>query len=368
MRVGDNWVTRETRPFSYLSTVGLEPSYTYGSGPGNGAGTYLFGARLPDFPTEDLSWETTTTTNIGFDAIILKNRLNFTFEWYERNTQDILQEAGISPSVGNENDPILNIATVRNRGVELQLGWNDNIGEVNYFINGNFTTVNNEVLEVWRDTPFYGRVNGGGSINDGDDLRIAPGLPIYHYWGFKTGGIFQTAEEVTEYQTVYTDQGDPTQTTAGDFWFQDVHGAPTEDEPFFSTTPDSIVNLNDRTYIGSTIPGHFWGLTFGANWKGIDFNLFFQGIGDVQGYNTELAKGIGMSSTGINQWTNTLNRWTVNNPHSWNPDDKENSLGRAGQGRSCTEQSILRQVYSKCRFYALEKPHRRLQPSKQYVG
>jgi len=321
---------QETRAFAFLSTVGNEPGYSYGSGAGDGAGLTQFGVRLPDFPTRDLSWETTTTSNIGFDAILANNRLNLTVEWFNRETSDILQQAAIAPTVGNELDPILNIATVRNRGWEISGGWNDNIGDFNYFVNGNITFLDNEVLEVWRDQPFFGRVGAGGSINEGRDFRIAPGLPMFHIWEFKVGGIFQSQDEIDAYQAIYDDQqANASLVRPGDFWFQDVHGPPTEDEPFFSTTPDSVVNLLDRTYVGQTIPGHYYGLNVGGSWKGFDLSFFFQGIGDVDAYNGEMARGVSMGSTGINQWVNTLNRWTPSNPNSWDPNDKLNSLPRA---------------------------------------
>ncbi|WP_211211975.1 SusC/RagA family TonB-linked outer membrane protein [Flexithrix dorotheae] len=313
---------QETRAFAYLSSVNTYPQYSFGSIAGNAEGTTRNGSFLPDFPTTELSWETTTTTNVGFDGIALNNKLTFTVEWFERQTSDILQEVELSPSVGVKTAPILNLAKVRNRGWEFQVGWSDNIGDFSYSIGGNFTTVNNEVLEVWRDQPFFG--NGG---------RVAVGQPMYHLWGYKTGGIFQTEDEVKAYQEVYEDQNaDKTSVSPGDVWFQDVHGAPTEDEPFFSSTPDSIVNSNDRTYIGNTIPTHYYGANIGASWKGFDLSIFFQGIGGLDKYNDALRQGVDMGNRGINQWVNIRNRWTPENPHAYDPNDKANSLPRAVAG------------------------------------
>lgn len=312
---------QETKPFAYLSTVGLEPAYSYGSGMGNGVGRTVFGARLPDFPTFDLSWETTTTGNFGFDAILLKNKMNVTVEYYQRNTDDILQSAGLAPTVGNEIDPILNIASVKNSGWEFQLGWNDKIGPVEYYVNGNFTTVKNEVIKVWNDQPLF--------TSQG---RIEIGRPLNHIWGYQVGGIFQSEDEITAYQEVYNDQQtDKTNVRPGDMWFKDVHGAPTETELFYTTTPDSVVNDLDRTFIGNTIPTHFYGINLGASWKNFDISFFFQGIGGVDKYNGERAKGTDMNNQGINQWTDVLNRWTPSNRNVWNPNDKAGSLPRAAR-------------------------------------
>lgn len=345
---------QETRPFAYLSTVGMQPNYSYGSGNGNDAGNVGTGIRLPDFPTEDLSWETTTTMNLGFDAVLLKNRMDLTFEWYDRTTEDILQQAGLPPTVGNEVNPILNIATVRNRGIELQLGWSDNIGEVNYFINTNFTTVNNEVLDVWRDQPFTTRVAIDGDINTGSDLRIEKGLPMFAHWGWKVDGIFQDQEEVDRYLEEITDRTiDQTKLAPGDFYFQDLHGAPTEEELFYSTTPDSIMDDNDRTYLGSIIPGHYYGVSLGAEWKGIDISFFFQGIGDVVKENVEMRKGVSMSSQGINQWSAVENRWTPSNKNTWNPDDRLGSLPRAMRGDPSGNNRLSDRFVEPAGFFAM---------------
>ncbi len=315
---------QETRAYAFLSTVNTAPHYAFGSGMGDPIGDMDFGVRLPDFPTRDLSWETATTTNFGFDGIFFNNRLTATVEYYDRITEDILQQVSFPASVGNENNPIINVATVQNNGFEFQLGYNGNIGDFQYNFSGNLTTIHNEVLEVWNDQPFGGQ---GG--------RIEKGFPMNYLWGFKTGGIYQSQEEVLNWWSTYRDsQADSAQVSAGDFFFQDVHGPPNPDEgyDFYSPNPDSVVDLNDRTFIGNTIPGHFYGFSAGANWKGFDFSIFFQGIGDVYKYNGQRAKGTSMSSTGINQWTATLNRWTPSNPNTWDPDDKLNSLPRAVRG------------------------------------
>ena len=76
--------------------------------------------------------------------------------------------------------------------------------------------------------------------------------------------------------------------------------------------PDSIINDNDSTYLGKTIPGYFYGLNIGANYKGFDISIFFQGIGDVQKYNGTRS---GLESMGglANQWSTVLDRWTSTN-------------------------------------------------------
>jgi len=346
---------QETKPFAYLSTVNQNPQYAYGSGAGDAFGTVYQGTFLPDFPTEDLSWETSTTKNIGFDGIFFNNRITATIEYYDRLTEGILQQVSFPSSVGNYNNPIINVASVINRGFEFQLGYNGRVGDLEYFVNGNMTTVHNEVKEVWNNQPFYSLVGGGGSINIGENLRIAEGFPLFHLWGFQVDGIFQSQEEVDDWQATYTDnQTDAALVSAGDFYFKDVHGPPNDEYDFYSPIPDSVVDLNDRAFIGSTIPGHYYGITLGANWKGIDLSIFFQGIGDVYKYNNERAKGTSMGSQGINQWQAVLNRWTPSNRNSWDPDDKLNSLPRAVRGDPASNDRYSDRFAEKAGFMRLK--------------
>ncbi|MEM9834197.1 MAG: TonB-dependent receptor, partial [Bacteroidota bacterium] len=278
--------------------------YALGSGNGNAAGTTITAVRLPDFPVDDLTWETATTLSVGFDAMLFNNRFTLTAEYYSRNTEGILQGVDLPASVGNEITPVFNIATVRNRGFEFQAGYNNTIGPIQYSLSANLTTVDNEVLEVFEDQPFGGEQN-----------RIEEGFPLEYLWGWQAEGIFRSQEEVDAYQNQVDDQQAASQ-APGDLFFRDVYGNPTQDEPFYSETPDGVVNLNDRTYLGKTIPGYYYGFSLGAGYKGFDVSVFFQGVGDVQRVNDVRRDLESMSSVGVNQLTTTLARWTPENPNT----------------------------------------------------
>ena len=94
-----------------------------------------------------------------------------------------------------------------------------------------------------------------------------------YFWGFKTGGIYQSQEEVQNWWSNYSDnQADSAMVSAGDMYFLDVHGPPDKDAgyDFYTPDPDGKVDLNDRTYIGNSIPKHFYGFNIGLTWKGFD--------------------------------------------------------------------------------------------------
>lgn len=291
---------QETMAYAYLSLINRNPTYAYGSGNGDARGLFGYGAALPTYPNPSVGWETTTTTNIGFDAILFRN-IDFSFEYYHKLTDGILQASDLPASVGNESDPIVNIAEVENKGVETSIAYRGRAGEFNYRIGGNLTTVKNEVLTMYDDAPIGGQQD-----------RIEEGYPINFLWGYKVGGLFQNQQEIDDWQAVYEDRT-ITRQEPGDLWFQDVRGNPTEEERFYSETPDSIVNDNDRTFLGKTIPGFYYGLTFDFSYKGFDMSAFFQGIGDIQKYNNARARGMSMVGLGNNMLVDVEDRWTPSN-------------------------------------------------------
>lgn len=307
-----------TGGFAYLSGVNLSPDYSLGSGNGDPYGTQVQSARLPNFPNNSLSWEKVQTTNIGFDAVLLR-KINFTFEYYNKLTKGIIQSVSLPPNTGIQFAADLNIASVRNSGIELELGYNDQFGEIGVNASANFTTVKNRVESLYQGTPL------GGEFG-----RIQEGFPLFYLWGYQVGGIFQTQAEIDEWRKRNADvnigqsKSNPNagyQYKPGDMYFVDVYGNPTEPKQLYSNQPDSQINSFDRVYLGKTIPGFFYGFNIGANYKGFDISAFFQGVGDVQKYNGFRAGGEAMSSNGANQWASVLGRWT--------PQNKSTSMPRA---------------------------------------
>jgi TonB-linked SusC/RagA family outer membrane protein len=303
--------------YQWLSGVSLSSNYAFGSGPGNGTGSVLQGAALPQFANETLTWEKLRTTNFGFDASLFNNRLTITAEYYNKTTFDIIQSVNPPPNTGIQSSVSLNVATVRNKGFEFLVGYNNRIGPVNFNVNGNLTTVNNKVLGLNLGNPFGG---AGG--------RVEEGYSMFYLWGHKFGGIFQNQAEIDAWRAKYTDEligqsrSNPTagpQYKPGDAYYLDVHGNPrpgTKEQ--FSPDPDGLINNADRTYLGKTIAGYYYGLNLEANYAGFDVSAFFQGVGDVQKYN---GMRVGAESAGSigNQWTAALGRWTPSNPSTTIP-------------------------------------------------
>lgn len=276
-------------------------------------------ARLADFANTTLTWEKLKTVNLGFDAQLFNNHVSFTAEYYDKTTFDIIQSVALPPNTGIQNNADLNVATVKNTGVEFQVGYNDNLGPVNFNFSANLTTTKNRVVKL----------NGGTPIG-GEGGRIEEAYSLFYLWGYKVGGIFQNQAEIDAWRTRNSDATIGQTRTGGyayqpgDMYFQDVYGNPRDAKERYSTVPDSLINANDRTYLGKTIPGFYYGFNVGANYQGIDISVFFQGVGDVQKYNGTRAGLEGMGSL-ANQLSTVLDRWTPANPSKTMPRAQYNS-------------------------------------------
>ncbi len=302
---------QETRPFNYLSLINDNPAYALGPSV-EGNGTIHSGIALGDFPILDTTWETSTTTNVGFDATLLDNRLNVTLEYYNRDTEGILQAIDIPQVIGALSKPVVNLATVENKGIEFQIGFNDKFGDIGFNASFNLTTVNNNVTKLYNDRP------QGNDFN-----RIEVGYSLGYLYGYKTDGIFQTPAEVADWLATNSYGAFSTsQLAPGDFKYQDLHGQPTDaDGPnaYRSIGPDNVIDNLDKTYLGKTIPGYFYGLSLGLDYKGFDFGLTFRGLGDVQKVNWEKMAGESLGTGGGNFFTTVNDRWTPTNASNTMP-------------------------------------------------
>jgi hypothetical protein len=172
--------------------------------------------------------------------------------------------------------------------VELGVFYNNRVGNFRYSIGGNITTVKNEVLDLGSIAEII-TGTGGGQTH-----RTAVGQPLGYFYGFKTDGIYQTAEEAAS--APVDAFGTP---SAGDIRFVDVNG-------------DGKINSDDRTFIGSAIPGYYYGANLSAGWKGLDLGIVLQGVGDMQVYNAA-RQGLENMNSGNNQLASVANRWTTSN-------------------------------------------------------
>ncbi|HTJ49819.1 MAG TPA: SusC/RagA family TonB-linked outer membrane protein, partial [Cyclobacteriaceae bacterium] len=269
--------------FKYLATVSGGRNYTIGQD------SLRIGYSPNASANPSLRWEQTTQTNIGFEATVLRN-INVTFDIYDKKTTGILQDIDIPAYVGT-GKPAGNVADMENRGVELELGYHKQIGEVNFSMKGNVSYLQNRVTYLGMGKKY---LDGGATVQSTaySISRTAVGHAIGSFYGFQTLGIFQNQQEINSYTNK---EGTVIQPNAapGDFRFADLDG-------------NGKIDANDRKFIGDPTPNWSFGVTLNAAWKGFDFLIFGQGVAGNDVY-----QGLRRLDIGNANWsTKAMSRWT----------------------------------------------------------
>ena len=223
----------------------------YIAGSDNSASTGIQGTNIGN---PDLKWEETTDINLGLDATLLDNKISFSLDLYKRNTNDLL--LGVLPStlLGVVGAQTRNVGEVENKGFDISLGYDDNFGsDLNFSTNFVISRYENEVIALDESLDFI----AAGNFRSSQYTRTLPGYPISSFFGLQVDGIFQTQAEVD----AHADQANK---AIGRFKFADVDG-------------NGVIDAEDRTFLGSPHPDFTLGWNTDLNYKGIDFNMFWQG-------------------------------------------------------------------------------------------
>jgi TonB-linked SusC/RagA family outer membrane protein len=276
-------------------------------------GGFNYGDRPGIAPSQlanpDLSWEKTDQLNLGFDAGFLDDRVGFTFDWYNKNTSDLLLNRPIPLSTGFATITE-NIGEMRNRGYEVALRaqivrpsrrngfeWTSEL---------NVSHNKNEVTRLYRGEP----------INGNFVARVEEGQPLGFFRGWQMEGIFQSEDEIcydntgatcapgTAFQSPFT--------VPGDVKFADINGRDANGE--LTGRPDGLITADDQEYIGSPWPDYQGGWTNSLSFGGFDASIFTQFSlgGEVYNGNREYTDAYGTFID--NNSGRALDRWTPDNP------------------------------------------------------
>lgn len=237
--------------YLYLSSINVSPEVNWIIN--NARPQY---ATVPSLISNNITWETITTLNLGLDASFFKSRLGVTFDWYHRKTTDMLGPTETLPFVLGAITPLANNADLSTKGYELVLNWNDAINQdFSYdfkFVLGDskskilsYTNVNG-LLDTWYAGKEYGEI-----------------------WGLTTGGLIQTAGEQMADQSFYHRNWGP-----GDMKYVDINGDGKIDEG-----KRTLTDHGDLKIIGNSSARYNIGISAGFRFKALDFNMFWQGIG-----------------------------------------------------------------------------------------
>ena len=270
--------------FRYMSTVGGGRNYTFGND------NYVVGYS-PDAPANpDLKWEQTSQLNIGFEATLLED-ITLVFDWYNKKTTGMLQKVRLPDYVGAADDPIGNVGSMTNKGVEMELGYHKKIGAFDLSLKGNCSYLKNEITDLG-GLEYLPDLSATFQSSAYPISRTAVGHPLGAFYGFETDGIFQSLSQVQNY---VDKNGNMIQPNAqpGDFKFKDHNG-------------DGKITADDRTFIGDPTPTWSYGFTLNAACKGLDLVVFCQGVAGNDVFNAMRRLDI----TSANWTSDALGRWT----------------------------------------------------------
>ena len=242
------------------------------------------------FANSNLKWERSAQTDLGFDATLLGQKIEITFDYFNKVTNDVLLSLPIPYTSGYFLPADANLGKIKNTGIELSANYRNRVGDFRYSIGGNITTVNNKVISLGNIPEIITGIGGGQTH------RTTVGESLGYFYGFKTDGIYQDDGEVSKaLPDAYSAGAVP-----GDIRFADVSGP--------DGKPDGKVDAFDRTKIGSSIPKFFYGINLSFAWKAFDLSVFLQGVGGIEIYN---GAGIALQDmrSGNNQLKTVLGRW-----------------------------------------------------------
>ena len=267
--------------------------------------SFSTGSIVNSIPNPDLKWEETTQFDIGFDLGLLRDRLTFTFDYYNRSNEDLLIETQLPLTTGLGNPGSvgtqwINAASMKNSGFETSLTYNSSGADFRWDVSLNATYSVNEVtaLGTIGDLPIS---KGEFMTGVGNATRTDIGHPLGAYYGYvydhvvisqadlselNAAASAATSGEITEYQT---------NAKPGDRVWKDIDG-------------NGYINADDRTFIGNPSPKWQYGAVFNAFFKNFDFQLLLHGVAGVDAVNGSRYWWQGMSKP-FNQEATVLTRW-----------------------------------------------------------
>lgn len=284
----------------YQTLAGLSSVFTViGNSPVNAV-------RPTSIANDDLKWETTAQQNLGIDVGLLKNRINFTADYYKSVTSDLLFNVPL-PQYSGYSSQIKNIGKIENKGFEFTLGTRNLTGKFTWNTDFNISFNRNKVLELPGGNDIIYANAPGHMVGIGQTSQILRvGQPVGSFFGWVYAGVYQTGDTFIP--------GAGFEQVVGGEKFKDLSGKKdAAGLPLYQ--PDGILNNDDRAIIGNPNPKFTWGINNDFTFKNVDLNVFFQGSqgNDMLSYTLlELETISGRNNATIQ----ALNRWTPTNTNT----------------------------------------------------
>ncbi|WP_430812274.1 MULTISPECIES: TonB-dependent receptor [unclassified Carboxylicivirga] len=243
-------------------------------------GALVSGARPSSIVDKDMKWETTRIYDVGFDVSLFDSRFNFTFDWFNKFTYDILRRKQVGGFYGLQG-PVINGGEMRNTGFEFDTRYTDQIDDFRYSLSFNLQTYKNTVEK------FGEREISGNTI-------IEEGKPWRTWYMYEWVGVFQSQADIDN-SAVHPNQPKP-----GDIKFRDVDN-------------NGVIDQNDRVHIDGAFPKFSYSFSMSASWKNFDFSAQFAGVEGRKLYmNYQGMDPFYKGTPPSKKWL--TERWTPDNP------------------------------------------------------
>ena len=228
--------------YPYQATITFSNALFYQ----NGVVVPQTGGGQVEYAVQNISWETTSTSDLGIDASFFNNRLNITADYFKKRTADILLRLDIPNYLGYDN-PYQNAGTLDATGWEVEANWKDRIGKVNYSVAFNLSDTKTKIVDL-KGTQFLA------------DQAIFQGSEYNEWFGYRSGGLFQTDADVAASPVINAN------TKAGDVKYLDLN------------KDGKITPEGDKVLLGGSLPRYLLGGNLRADYKGFDVGVVFQGV------------------------------------------------------------------------------------------
>ena len=276
---------QEIGNYAYAATLGASGNYFFDQGADKQAGMVQ-----TSVPNENIKWETTRSVNIALDLGFFNNRIQTTFEWFDKKTSDILMQLAM-PGIflGSLSAPYQNVCAVRNRGWEWTVNYSDSRGDWAWNAGFNLSRVKNEILEM-------------GELEEKIDGNIINriGNPIGAYFGYKAIGIYRTEADLQRTNS------------KGEVIKQNGVAPKLGDIMYADLDDNGNITPEDRDIIGNPFPKYSYSFNLGASWKNFDLSTFWQGVGGIYRYSWETSTDIRGNLT--SRWVNRYSADNINAP------------------------------------------------------
>lgn len=276
-------------------------------------GTLPTSLKAPGLVRNNFTWETVETLDFGFDASLFNYRLQATFDWYQRDTKDMLAPGFEFPSVVGTSAPLQNTADLRTKGWEISISWRDKIGELGYNIGLNLYDSRTNVTKYRNEVGLFYDRNSAQTAK-----RYREGMEIGEIWGYESDGYY-TVDDFVNTTSWALKEGVTSikgvQVRPGDVKFKNIKDDAASINQI-DNGDDTTNNPGDRKIIGNSTPHYQFGATAGLNWKGFDLSIILQGVGKCDAWISDDLRWAFNSGQFGTIFDNQLDFWKPKDPNN----------------------------------------------------